>query len=107
MDIDVTEAKVELAGTSVAWCTVRFHEACVHCKIYVYDSKKLWVKMPAILHKSKKLPLFWFQKKSDSDIAQAIILKRVFELTGLDVDMANIELGKRKLLTLDPVLTNL
>ena len=89
MDLHVIEAKLAVNSFRIAEVLVRYYCLGLYLDICLYKEKKLWVRMPEIwLHRTNKRKFgFWFEK-TDSDKCQEIILNKVFDMLGLDLDKA-------------------
>lgn len=89
MDLHVVEAKLAVNSFRIAEVLVKYHGLGLYLDVCLYKDEKLWVRMPEIwLHRTNKRKFgFWFEK-ADSDKCQEIILNKVFDMLGLDLDAA-------------------
>ncbi len=89
MDIKVVEARLAVNKFRIAEVLVNYYGLGLYLDICVYKDEKLWVRMPEIwLHRTEKRKFgFWFDKK-DSDKCQEVILNKVFDMIGLDLESA-------------------
>lgn len=89
MDLKVIEVRLAVNTFRIAEVLVNFHGLGLYLDVCVYKDEKLWVRMPEIwLHRTTKRKFgFWFNK-ADSDKCQEIILNKVFDMIGLDLDTA-------------------
>lgn len=89
MDLHVVEAKLAVNKFRVAEVLVNFHGLGLYLDVCLYKKEKLWVRMPEIwLRRTHKRKFgFWFDK-ADSDKCQEIILNKVFDMLGLDLETA-------------------
>lgn len=93
MEIRVIEARMKVDRFKVAQVLVEYHGLGMYLDICLYKKEKLWVRMPEIWinQKTKKRFGFWFDKNR-SDACQEIVLRRVNDMLGLDVERAIQEL---------------
>jgi hypothetical protein len=93
MEIRVIEARMKVDRFKVAQVLVEYHGLGLYLDICLYKKEKLWVRMPEIWigKKTKKRFGFWFDKNR-SDAFQEIVLRKVNDMLGLDVERAIQEL---------------
>lgn len=89
MDLHVIEARLAVNSFRIAEVLVRHHSLGLYLDVCLYKEEKLLVSIPEIwIHKKQKKKFgFWFNK-TDYDECQRIVLNKVFDMLGLDLETA-------------------
>ena len=88
MDLHVIEARLAVNSFRIAEVLVRHHSLGLYLDVCLYKEEKLLVSIPEIwIHKKQKKVWVWFNK-TDYDECQRIVLNKVFDMLGLDLETA-------------------
>jgi len=85
--LEVLHAEINPTSTRLGIVVIRYYELVVYCEICVYKEQNLWVRMPEIWTTTEfKRRLVYWENQKLSDLYQVIILKKVFDLIGLNLE---------------------
>jgi hypothetical protein len=89
MDIHVEEVHMAVSKFRIAQAVVKYHELGFYVDICLFKEEKLWVRMPEIwITPTRKRRFFFWVDKADSDRFQEIVLNKVFDMLGLNLEIA-------------------
>jgi hypothetical protein len=92
--IDVLKAEVKVNDTRIGIVDVMYYDLVVYCDICLYKNENLWIRMPEVwLTPERKKRFNSWPQKCKSDHFQNVVLKKVFDMIGLTLEIA---IEKRK-----------
>lgn len=85
----VIEARVAVNKRRIGTVTLNQGGLMIYCDICLYKDEKLWIRMPEYwVNEETKIRFAFWETKELSDQKQDFILKKVFDMIGLDVPRA-------------------
>jgi hypothetical protein len=94
--LEIYDVVLHADDNRIGRVNVSYHELEILCDICVYKQERLWIRFPERWMKDKKIRLVHWKEKEISDQYQQIILNKVFEMVGLDLEKG-LELKKNHL----------
>jgi hypothetical protein len=88
--IEVTHIDIKPTHKRLGIVNLKYYDLRIKCDICVWEDKKLWIRFPETWNKGVKLRHVYWENKDISDKHQQIILKKVFDMIGLDLQQAVI-----------------
>lgn len=89
LTFEVLRPEIKVNTTRVGKALIRYGILEFDVDICVYKNERLWVRMPETwLDKERKKRLVWVVDKDKSDQFQLLVLKKVFDVIGLDLAVA-------------------
>lgn len=101
---EVLKANLKPNTRRIASVLIKYYDLVMNCDICLYKNEKLWVRMPEVwMTPELKVKFAYWDGKEKSDQFQDYVLKKVFDMLGLDVAMAQKlkaeAYGKKKRMT--------
>jgi len=86
---EVIRAEYRPNTRRIASVLVKYYDLVMNCDICLYKNERLWVRMPEVwLTADQKVRFAYWDGKEKSDEFQDYVLKKLFDMLGLDLAMA-------------------
>jgi UV DNA damage repair endonuclease len=86
---EVLKADLRPNTRRIASVLVKYYDLVMNCDICIYKNEKLWVRMPEVwMTPDLKVRFAYWDGKEKSEEFQDYVLKKVFDMIGLDIEMA-------------------
>jgi hypothetical protein len=88
--IEVLNYEIKPTPMRLGWINVRYHDILIRCSICVFKDEKLFVRMPEMFLKERKMQFVSWISRKHSNAFQNQMLEYLKEKEGLDLAKAVI-----------------
>ena len=88
--LQVMHVEIKPNDSRLGIVNLKYHDLWIKCDICLWKDQKLWIRFPETWSRGVKLRHCYWESKEISDKHQQLVLKKVFDMIGLDLEQALI-----------------